>query len=278
MKKSGIVYKNIIMDFSGIYDLYDSNKKIQCEKIDFTDLSGTDCYCDDLAVRQIEKRIAKVDFHGIHFIDSGNYHYVSELWMQKIHKKFILLVFDNHPDMQSPRFGNILSCGSWIKDCIKTNPNVAHVFSIGVRDDLTSEVKANEKEIMDTGKITLLNRSITEQLSADGLFTVIDHEIKEDRFERLPIYISVDKDVFSRDELITNWDQGNMKYADVEEVLRDCMQQYDVVGLDVCGEMDCAQEDAVDMNREVQRSEQLNQKLYKLFQYNVVNKVKVNQN
>ena len=46
---------------------------------------------------------------GIHFLDSGNYHYVSKIWMEKIEEEFELLVLDHHTDMQPPMFGDILS-------------------------------------------------------------------------------------------------------------------------------------------------------------------------
>ena len=44
---------------------------------------------------------------GIHFIDSGNYHYMTRLWLTRMDQPFCLLVYDNHTDMQPPAFGGI---------------------------------------------------------------------------------------------------------------------------------------------------------------------------
>ena len=48
---------------------------------------------------------------GIHFLDSGNYHYVTKLWLDQVKEPFDLLVLDHHTDLQQPMFGDILSCG-----------------------------------------------------------------------------------------------------------------------------------------------------------------------
>ena len=52
----------------------------------------------------------------------------------------------------------------------------------------------------------------------------------------LPLYISVDKDVLSRDHARTNWNQGSTKRS----VLLDCISAAAscrrIIGMDVCGE------------------------------------------
>ena len=86
--------------------------------LDLSGISGTDCYCDDEAVQAINAELNKAghnDASGIHFIDNGNYHYMSKIWTDMVQEPFSLVVFDHHPDMQEPRFGDILSCGGWIK-------------------------------------------------------------------------------------------------------------------------------------------------------------------
>ena len=94
--------------------------------IDCADIPGTDCYCDDEAAEVIRKRIADAgvtDARGIHFFDNGNYHYMSKIWTDMVQENFSLVVFDHHPDMQEPRFGNILSCGGWVKKVIEKTPH-----------------------------------------------------------------------------------------------------------------------------------------------------------
>ena len=107
--------------------------------IDCSDIPGTDCYCDDEAVEAIRKRIADAGIthaRGIHFFDNGNYHYMSKIWTDMVQEPFSLVVFDHHPDMQEPRFGNILSCGGWVLEVLRSNPFVQGVTLIGVADHL----------------------------------------------------------------------------------------------------------------------------------------------
>ena len=81
-------------------------------------LNGTECYCDEEGASALQRMIADYSPQGIHFIDSGNYHYVTKFWTDKLATPFALLVFDHHPDMQPPLFEHILSCGSWVKDVL----------------------------------------------------------------------------------------------------------------------------------------------------------------
>ena len=73
--------------------------------IDLTDLEGVNGYCDENAGKAIRERIARLSPYGLHFIDSGNYHYVSKFWTDRIREDFVLVLFDHHTDMQPSRFG-----------------------------------------------------------------------------------------------------------------------------------------------------------------------------
>ena len=68
-------------------------------QLDCQDIPGTNCYCDSLAEEEIGKRIAPFGPEGIHFLDSGNYHYLTKLWLELVKVPFELLVFDHHTDM-----------------------------------------------------------------------------------------------------------------------------------------------------------------------------------
>ena len=103
----------IVMHMSGAYEpqnFYDENDIL----VDCRDISGTNCYCDDIAKHQLREKVANLSYHDIHFLDSGNYHYLSLLWLEKIKEPFSLVLFDHHPDMQPPSFGAITSCGGWV--------------------------------------------------------------------------------------------------------------------------------------------------------------------
>ena len=122
--------------------------------LDCTQITGTDCYCDDEAITEINKlidenrcsncRVDSTTTPDIHFFDNGNYHYMSKLWTDRIQEPFDLVVFDHHPDMQPPRFGDILSCGGWVKKVLEENKFVQNVVIIGIADHLIEELQADE--------------------------------------------------------------------------------------------------------------------------------------
>ncbi len=68
---------------------YQSNEKLNI--IDCRDIEGTRCYLDDVAKEELIKRISSEPADGIHFIDSGNYHYLTLLWLRKITVDFNLV-------------------------------------------------------------------------------------------------------------------------------------------------------------------------------------------
>ena len=82
---------------------------------DFSELEGTCCYCSEEAARQIRQAIEGLPLHAVHMIGTGDYHYISLFWLEKLSEPFTLVLFDNHPDDQQTAFGGgLLSCGSWV--------------------------------------------------------------------------------------------------------------------------------------------------------------------
>lgn len=51
----------------------------------------------------------------------------------------------------------------------------------------------------------------------------------------LPIYLSIDLDVLSRDELVTNWDQGQMSMSELEQMISQAALSHRIIGIDICG-------------------------------------------
>lgn len=91
--------------------------------LDLTYLEGTTCYCDHESEIIIEKSFKPFPVNILHWIDGGDYHYLTELWMRKLKAPAKLFLIDNHPDDQEPSFGgDILSCGSWVSHLKRTNP------------------------------------------------------------------------------------------------------------------------------------------------------------
>ena len=201
MRKTDKYLKTLIMDFSGIYEEQQFWKGKEASWVEARDIPGTNCYCDEDAMNEIRSRIAPYSSGEIHFIDSGNYHYMTRIWLEKISESFDLLVFDNHTDMQPPAFGGLLSCGGWIYDSVMELPLLQKVILIGPDEEAFSRV---EPEIQK--KVEFLSR---EKLRGMELMEILDF-VKEQTGKN-PLYISIDKDVLCPEDADTNWSQGDMR-------------------------------------------------------------------
>ena len=209
--------------------------------LDLSGISGTDCYCDDEAVAVINAELNKAgcnDASGVHFIDNGNYHYMSKIWTDKIAESFTLVVFDHHPDMQEPRFGDILSCGGWVKKVLDENKFIDNVVIIGVADHLVKEIRSE------------IASFICESEIANHTFH-IPHFTSP-----LPLYISIDKDALSTDYAATNWDQSSLSLEHMKAIISAIAKDRKIIGVDICGER--AQDFSGDEHHTLQEADTLN--------------------
>lgn len=109
-----VAFSTVLMNFSGIYP-EEGFLPVGADVLDCSSLEGTECYCDAGAAAEIRRRMAPYPPEGLHWIDGGDYHYVSLLWMEKIREPFLLALFDHHSDDQPSAFGgDLLSCGNWV--------------------------------------------------------------------------------------------------------------------------------------------------------------------
>ncbi|MGN0407966.1 MAG: arginase family protein [Bacteroides sp.] len=232
----------IAMNFSNVYERQDFKDAPDFCYTDVSDITGTDCYCDDDAVLKLKERIKDYSYRGIHYIDSGNYHYMSKLWTDKIDRPFVLVVFDNHPDMQRPLFGDILSCGGWIKEVLDNNKYLEKVIVIGVNNRLLKELDDDVLREADNNRVCFVTRQeIADAMdcSANGC-EESEINIFEQKAalvgENKAVYISIDKDVLDESVVKTNWDQGDMRINEIYSYIKEVAQKNEIIGADVCGE------------------------------------------
>ena len=123
--------QTIIMDFSeftGEYFL--KTEKKYAGWIAETFQESMDIALND-AQEEIRKQIQEYGCEGIHFLDSGDYRYLSKFWLKKVAAAISLIVFDHHTDMQESCFFGLLSCGSSVKEVWKQNSYVKEVCVVG---------------------------------------------------------------------------------------------------------------------------------------------------
>ena len=280
-----------VQDFSGVYDCQpfmqglrkcaqgsaDQGAKIRW--MDCTGIPGTDCYCDDEAVEAIRKGIADAgitDARGIHFFDNGNYHYMSKIWTDMVQEPFSLVVFDHHPDMQEPRFGNILSCGGWVKKVLDENKFIDNVVIIGVADHLVDEIR---EELSQAGNVSILDKvtfireselyqipgqarndeiQIPSQARNDGIANTVQTSWRpwSRHLESASLYISIDKDALAPAYAATNWDQGSLSLEHMKAIISEIAKDRKIIGVDICGER--ARDFTGDEQHSVQAADALN--------------------
>ena len=269
-----------VQDFTGVYAeqafmqelraIAETSKDVRW--LNCTKIVGTDCYCDDDAIKEINESIDNAETCGksecsienrgnstnvptIHFFDNGNYHYMSKLWTDRVQEPFTLIVFDHHPDMQPPRFGGILSCGGWVKEVLDNNKFIQSVIIIGVKDELVETVR---EELSQSGQANILEKvtfikeselSILSSLICSDFVNVLSPNL----------YISIDKDALSPTYAATNWDQGSLTL----DALKDCITALTtgrkILGVDICGER--AHDFEGDEHHTVQEADTLNNSL-----------------
>lgn len=218
--------KIILMNFTDIYKEQQFYRETDPIWLELSHLTGCNCYCDEEAAGMMRKELQTLPEDSIHFLDSGNYHYISLLWLEKIDKPFRLVLFDNHTDMQPPAFGGLLSCGGWAAEALETVPSLVEVILVGPDEEAFSQADARARE-----RVRLLSREKLEELSKEEIIRFFS-EIPGD----LPLYLSVDKDVLCPEEAATAWSQGDMKLSELTEYLELLFENHDVLGMDVCGE------------------------------------------
>ena len=194
------------------------SERDECIRVSCKDISGRNMYCTDEAYAEIRSRLSGYlyPYSGIHFIDTGNYHYMSRIFTSFADIKYDLILMDNHNDMQRAGFGDILSCGSWALDVLEKDENLSSLYVYG------PAVYEAEGEICD---VSVYGKSITGRLYRGKGYESGVH----------PVYLSVDKDILDTGECITNWDQGTLSLPELTTLIDMCLRDRVLIGADVCG-------------------------------------------
>jgi hypothetical protein len=162
---------------------------------DFSSLEGTNCYCSAESAEQIRRTVAGLPLRAFHDIGTGDYHYQTLFWLERIAEPFSLVLFDHHPDDQDGAFGeDLLSCGGWV-------------------------ARARKLPFLETD-VWIRDAADFPALAA---------------LPALPVYLSLDLDVLSEQYARTDWDQGAMTFHEMETALRALVSSRRILGVDLCG-------------------------------------------
>lgn len=237
-----------------------------CREIDVRDPGRNfRLWARQAAVDDLRQRLS-VDLAGtspepkLCFTGSGDFHHVSslliDLALDETSEPVTVIHIDNHPDWV--RFSGGLHCGSWVNK-VADHPAVTRVITIGVcSDDLASpERKGANLELLARGRLELypfhhspsrvkarlrggngfeqragyLHWRTIGEMGGERFFDLLKARIATEA-----VYISLDKDVLCSGDAVTNWDQGQMKLADVLRLLREIGSSHRIIGADVTGD------------------------------------------
>lgn len=192
----------------------------------------------------------------VYFYGSGDYHHLTAELIARTSEPVTVIHFDNHPDWCSfPSFSN---CGGWVNRALAL-PNVERVITIGPcsADLVRPEFQTANLSAIANGRLEVFPwraapsrvwrrypdtvcgsyvggeirwRNLADE-SWDGFLDELAHRLPE-----TALWITIDKDVLSRDEATTNWDQGQMRLDQIIEALDRLAASRRIAGIDVCGE------------------------------------------
>ena len=210
MGDSKVKNENMILDFTHVYRDEDIKDIDRFRYIDCSDIQETDMYCSKNAYEKIWGRIEPYGIQGIHYIDSGNYHYISKIITDHIDEPFGLVMYDHHTDMQMPMVPEMMSCGDWSGQALSQNKNLRQLVIVGPPE---SDIEQTLESYSGSQSGRLLTFS-AEDLHGD----LLENKLKLIRTD-LPLYISIDKDVLGPEYTETNWSQGDMSIDGLERLL-----------------------------------------------------------
>lgn len=252
---------DLIIDFTHTYTKDWMECIASLSYLNCSDIEGTDMYCTKEAEEELQKRIAAYPLCGIHFIDSGNYHYMTRLFTRRIVEPYNLLFFDNHNDMKPTLIPELISCGAWAKQVLEKDENLRKLLLIGPSRETIEEIEVENRE-----KLLCVSWEELQELEKSMYPEKELHKLLQSVWEQvdtgLPLYLSVDKDVLDQKYARTNWDQGEMPLPLLKEILTDSCRRSSILGVDICGELpDAPPGQAAEVRRV---NEQTNTELYQL--------------
>ena len=151
----------MIFDFT---QCYPKRKEPGLEWHDCSAIGGSRLYCSRDAEEKIKALIAPVGVSGIHFIDSGDYHYISKIMTDFIKEPFTLVLIDHHTDMQDASLGgDILSCGNWAKKVLQENPYLQRLVLIGQEKKALDKLQSGARQQETDGKLVEIGNDVYMQ-------------------------------------------------------------------------------------------------------------------
>lgn len=205
--------------------------------------------------RRLDRELGVDDYlePHINLLGSGDFQHVTLALLRRVRHPFNLLVLDKHPGWT--RGLPILHCGGWLQHAARL-PQVRRIFHLGGDrnfDDArrwlapTKLVRSNKIVVVPAVRCFKAGfwRNQAHQPLRPQFETMLERERMEelmwpylDELDRVPLYVSLDKDVMWMPESLVNWDSGHLDLNEVQEVVQFFMKAAgnDLIGMDIVGD------------------------------------------
>ena len=172
---------------------------------------------------------------------SGDFHYLTALWVHRVTEPVTLVIFDNHPDwdVRPPKWG----CGGWVNRALEL-PNVKHVavWGCGNFECWWPHQIFGNRWAERAGNLEVhpwADDRPAKDLQRRG---AILRDNWRERFERFVkglgggnVYVTIDLDCLRAEEAVTNWESGRFWVVDLEWALLCLRGRTKIIGGDICG-------------------------------------------
>jgi len=186
--------------------------------------------------KEVESRLAPFTLYG-----SGDFHYLSALWLRQFRETLVLVSFDNHPDwaITPPKW----ACGGWINRALEL-PQVKHVSIWGCGNfeywwphNILGNRKAERKGRLEVHPWAddrpLKDRESPGAILRDNWLPQFDEFATKLRGAN--VYTTIDLDCLRADDAATNWENGTFTVDDIAWALGNLREHARIIGGDICG-------------------------------------------
>ncbi|MFN7955590.1 MAG: hypothetical protein U0610_27985 [bacterium] len=200
-----------------------------------------------------ERSAADAGEPAIRFCGSGDFHHVTVALLRQIREPFNLLIVDKHPDWVG--HAPLMHCGTWVNHAL-AHPQLARLFHVGADLDLDNVFRwVAPWWALESGKavafpaVRRLSRGRWERVPTRPLRAEPDRPMAPERLDevcgglrgelaRLPLYVTIDKDVMRPADALVNWDSGRLELSEILRIVQWFVAAADgrLLGMDVMGD------------------------------------------
>ena len=229
--------KILLFDTDGTIDPNNLTRKHSVKRINFQPI-------EDKVAKQVTTYKAANTVHKsirdneadfkLSFYGSGDFHHFTLFMLQQYKDPFYLVMFDHHYDVGSFRWkhDNFIEYhfGSWLYSAIQLKTCLGVILVGPPEHWLTSRLQ-HIPYLKDNFNLHVIGKKESDKVvKYTDLLSNID--------ENANVYVTIDKDVLSEKELVTDWDAGTLKIKELFQMLGLLTNKVKdrLIGVDICGD------------------------------------------